>query len=344
VWAFATGDASAVVLYRTGRVEALMHDFLHQVETGGVRFIAIPPGEAADREAIAAGPWLPGWQLTFVPLDTTDRVAGTSRRTFYAAVALAGVAVIVFIGVATGAAVRRHVQLTRLKSDLVAAASHELRTPVAATQVLVDGLLQDRELEPGKVRDYLHLIAAENARLSRTAENFLTYARLDRGAVRVSLGEVDPASVVHAAVESVRSRVADPASLRVEVPAGLPPVLGDADALRGALVNLLDNALKYTTADKRIVVRAQADGDAHVRFEVSDNGIGVPRREQRRIFRWFYRADPRLSGHATGVGLGLSIVDAIMRAHQGTVSVDSTPGGGSTFALRVPCPPRGAAA
>ena len=109
-------------------------------------------------------------------------------------------------------------------------------------------------------------------------------------------------------------------------------------------MNLIDNALKYTAAEKRIVVRAQADGTDHVRFEVIDNGIGIPRREQRRIFKRFHRVDDRLSQETTGVGLGLSIVEAIAHAHGGTVSVESAPGAGSTFALRLPCLPPGATA
>jgi signal transduction histidine kinase len=344
VWALSSGDGHVIALYRTGRLEAMMHDFLHQVETEGVRFVAIPPGEPADSEAIAAGAWLPGWQLTFVPLESGARDAETSRRrTFYVAVALAGVVLIALMGAAVGAAMRRHLQVARLKTDLAAAASHELRTPLAATQVLVDGLLADSEPDARKTREYLQLIAAENARLSRLVENFLTFAGLDRGAARAPFRRVDPGALVQAAVDTVRPRLADADALRVEVSPGLPPVFGDADALRGALVNLIDNALKYTNADKRIVVRAVAGGPSHVQFEVTDNGIGIPPREQRRIFRRFYRVDPRLAGHATGVGLGLSIVEAVMRAHRGTVSVHSGPGEGSTFALRVPCPPPEAA-
>jgi signal transduction histidine kinase len=94
--------------------------------------------------------------------------------------------------------------------------------------------------------------------------------------------------------------------------------------------------LKYTPDDKRILVRARRDGDASVSFDVEDNGIGIPIKEQRRIFRRFYRVDQRLSRETTGVGLGLSIVELIVRAHGGTVSVTSAPGSGSTFALRLP--------
>jgi hypothetical protein len=211
--------------------------------------------------------------------------------------------------------------------------------------VLVDGLLDDPHPDPRKTRDYLELIAAENARLTRLVDAFLTFARLDRGVVRVELGEIDPAAVVHGAVASVRPRLTDPAALRVDVPQGLPPVLGDADALRSALVNLIDNALKYTAAEKRIVVRARVDGDAHVRFEVHrQRHRGAPARAAADLPvvlpGRFAVVGPCHGGgpwpeHRRGG-------DA--RAHRAYRVGGQCPGGGSTFALRVPCPPRGVAA
>ena len=125
----------------------------------------------------------------------------------------------------------------------------------------------------------------------------------------------------------------------VEIAPGLPPVVADQDAMVTVLVNLLDNAYKYTPDDKRITVRVSREsghGD-HVVFAVEDNGIGIPVREQKRIFRRFYRVDRRLARETTGSGLGLSIVDAIVRAHGGTVRVDSRPEQGSTFTVSVPC-------
>jgi signal transduction histidine kinase len=113
----------------------------------------------------------------------------------------------------------------------------------------------------------------------------------------------------------------------------------DAEAVSTALVNLLDNALKYTPDQKRIVVRACRDGESFVQFVVSDNGIGIPVREQRRIFRRFYRVDQRLARETGGIGLGLSIVELIARGHGGTVTVRSEPGAGSAFTMRVPRAP-----
>jgi len=344
-WALTSADGQVIALYRTGRLEAMMHDFLHQVTPEGIRFIAFPPDVPADAEAIAAGPWMPGWQVSFVPLDMASfDVAAGRQRTVYLSVALAGIAVITLIGVAAGRTLRRHLHVARLKTDLVAAASHELRTPLASMRVLVDGLLADAELDPVKTREYLQIVAAENARLSRLIENFLTFSRLERSRQQFAFAPAAPSAIVTAAVDAVRDRLPPTCDLRVEIAPALPSLMADAEALGTALVNLLDNALKYTPRDKRIVVSACRDGDASVQFAVADNGIGIPLREQRRIFKRFYRVDRRLSRETGGVGLGLSIVDLIVRGHGGTVSVQSEPGAGSRFTFRVPCTSGGGAA
>jgi len=337
IWAVSSPNGRVIALYRTGRLEGMMHDFLHQVETEGIRFIAFPPDEPGDAEAIAAGPWLPGWQLSFVAMDTEVREAAlTRRRAITVSAGLAGLAVIVFIGIAAGQSIRRHLKLAALKTDLVAATSHELRTPVAAIGVLVDGLRADPTLEPHKTREYLDMMASETSRLQRLIDSFLTFAQLEQGRQQFTLAPVQPSWLVERAVDAIRDRLPAECRLDVEIAPGLPMVTADAEALSTALVNLLENALKYTTGDKRISVRASVDGGGLIRFDVTDNGIGIPAHEQRRIFRRFYRVDQRLSRETAGVGLGLSIVDLVMRAHGGSVAVRSAPGAGSTFTLRVP--------
>ena len=337
VWALTSEDRRVIAFYRIGRVEEMMHDFLHQVAPSGIIFLAVPPDMRADSEAIAAGSWLPGWQLSFMPIESSEFDADDRQhRVLYISVALAGIGVIALVGIAAAGSLRRHLRLARLKTDLVAAASHELRSPLASMRVLVDGLLADDSFDPKKTREYLELLAVENARLSRLIENFLTFSRLERNHQRFSLAPVEPGMIVASAVDTVRDRLPPDGDLRVEVPASLPLVMADADALRTALINLLENALKYTPATKRIVVRASLDDDGTVLFAVEDNGIGIPVREQRRIFRRFYRVDQRLARETGGVGLGLSIVELIVRGHRGTVTVRSAPGAGSTFTLRLP--------
>jgi signal transduction histidine kinase len=339
-WALSSASGRVVALYRTGRIEKMMHDFLHLIDNAGIVFIAFPPDEPADAEAIAAGPWLPGWQVSFVPLDADAREASEARRrTTYVAVGLVGVALIALVGVAVGRTTRRHLQVARLKTDLVAAASHELRTPLASMRVLIDGLLDDAEIEPVKTREYLQLLSAENARLTPLIENFLAFSRLDRGPTPFVFDDTSAASIVTAAVDAVRPRLPPSGDLRVAIEPSIPPISADMEALTTALVNLLENAIKYSPADARIEIRAARD-NGQVTFAVIDNGIGIAAGQQRRIFRRFYRVDPDRSRHTSGVGLGLTIVESIVRGHGGTVEVASAPGQGSTFTLRVPVAPR----
>jgi signal transduction histidine kinase len=338
IWAFTSADGRTVILYRTGRIEAMMHDLLHEVTPSGILFNTFAPDEKGDMEAIAAGPALPGWQLSFFePLETlpVDDSAAKRQRSAYIAVASFGLLAMIVIASITGTAFRRQLRLARLKTDLVAAVSHELRTPLASMRVLVDGLLEDERLDETKTREYLHLLASENARLTRLIENFLAFSRLERGRERFVFTTVTPAAVVNSAVAAIRERVPPDCALQIEIAPDLPPVRADEGALVSALINLLDNAMKYTPDDKRVVVRVTRE-EHGVAFQVQDNGIGIPAREHRRIFRRFYRVDQRLASATTGVGLGLSIVELIARAHGGSVRVRSAEGSGSTFTLYLP--------
>src|SRR5688572_4350032 len=183
VWAFTSNDRRTVVLYRIETMEQMLHDLLHEVTPSGILFYAFAPSDAEeDPEAIAAGMALPSWQLSFQPLaDAELEAAGSRQRAVYVSVAAAGLAAMALLAIVAGRMFRRHLRLARLKTDLVAAVSHELRTPLASMRVLVDGLLEDAEIDPVKTRDYLRLLSTENARLNRLIENFLTFSRLERG-------------------------------------------------------------------------------------------------------------------------------------------------------------------
>jgi len=338
LWTFTPGGSRLVALYRTERILTELRRILDQSSSPAVTFTATPPGGTPVDESISAGTLIEDWRIAFSAPD--PRAADELARRRVAVNAWAGflaIAVIAGSAVMLGRTFQRQLRLTRLKTDLVAAVSHELKTPLSSMRLLVDSLLDDRDLDPIKARSYLELIAGENLRLSRLIDNFLTFSRIERNRHRFEFADTDPARVVAAAVDAMRERFqAESCQLTVETDPDLPVLHADENALATALLNLLDNACKYTLADKRIALRVSRVG-SRVLFAVRDNGIGISRRDQKRIFRRFYRVDERLARDHGGCGLGLSIVEFIARAHGGTIAVDSDAGAGSTFTLSVPC-------
>lgn len=346
VWRLASNDGRGIALFRTETVVAAMRGLLEEENksTSGVRFGLLPPGATADGEPVASSE-LAGWQISFSLLNTRamDELA-QRRTTSYLWVAYLVIATMAVMGLILGRSFRRQMRLAHLKTDLVAAVSHELKTPLSSMKLLVDSLLDDEKLDPAKTRDYLQLISGENQRLTRLIENFLAFSRIERNRQRFEFAATSPAQVVRAACEAVRERFQAPeCSFDVNVSEDLPPVYADEDALVSVVLNLLDNAYKYTPGEKRISLRAYREGE-HMVFAVADNGIGIAPREQKRIFRKFYQVDRRLSRETGGVGLGLNIVEFIVRAHGGAVNVKSKPGEGSTFRVLLPCAAQGSAA
>jgi signal transduction histidine kinase len=274
----------------------------------------------------------PEWQIAVPRPDSTS--AAQARAFPYLWVGFLAIAVVAVSSLIAGQALRRQWQIARLKTDLVAAVSHELKTPISSVRLLVDTLLEDEKPDATKTREYLELIARENLRLSRVIDNFLTFSRLERNRQKFEFGVTRPDAVVEGALESARERM-EACHLEVRVADGLPAVRADEDALVTVLLNLLDNAWKYTPGEKRIGVRAYRE-KGRVVFAVEDNGIGIAARERKKIFRRFYQVDRRLARESGGCGLGLSIVEFIVRAHGGSIDVKSQPGRGSTFSVAIP--------
>ena len=167
-------------------------------------------------------------------------------------------------------------------------------------------------------------------------DNILDFARLEAGQKTLHKGPLDLRDVVHGAMESFRLRLED-AGFKTDVwlPDTLPLVRGDSRALQHCLLNLLDNAVKYSR-DRREVRVSVGARDGMVTLSVADRGIGIPVEDQARIFEKFARAETGLVHDVKGAGLGLSLVEMLVRAHHGRVEVVSTPGEGSTFTILLP--------
>ncbi|HHL39113.1 MAG TPA: PAS domain-containing sensor histidine kinase [Deltaproteobacteria bacterium] len=220
-----------------------------------------------------------------------------------------------------------------IKKDFVANVSHELRTPLASikgySETLLDGAVEDRRT----LSEFLRIIDRHATRMTRLIEDLLTLSRLESQPLVMDSRPVDMGEVITASAAGFAKQAADKGiGLAVSVPPGLPTVCCDRDRIEQVLVNLLDNAIKYTPNGGSVEVSARDDG-ACVRVEVRDTGIGIPAGDIPRIFERFYRVDKARSRAMGGTGLGLAIVKHIIQAHDGTVSVESAPGEGSTFAF-----------
>lgn len=205
-------------------------------------------------------------------------------------------------------------------------------------RLLVETLLDSPQLEETTTREYLRLVAQENLRLSRLIDNFLTFSRIERNKYVYTFGQVAPATVVERAAAAVRERLQAPGcTFAVSVEPALPDLNADPDALATALVNLLDNAWKYSGEHKEIGISARRQGGT-IELAVRDNGIGLAPRDRQRIFQRFYQVRPRGSPVSGGCGIGLSLVQSIVTAHGGRLQVDSELRHGSTFTIILPIP------
>lgn len=352
VWQLASPDRRVIALFKTATIrssaEALQaHDSSSTAPTPvaggqsppGTSVTLLPPGVENDNAflSVPACRILPGWRLALSVKNPELLDLATEHRVgIYLWTAILVVAVMGGLTLLTIRLMYRQANLTRLKNDLTATVSHELKTPLAAMRVLVDTLIDSPDLDQPMTREYLGMIAKENERLSRLIQNFLTFNRLERKKYAMHVDHLPSATLARSAAEAVHERFENPGcKLAVEIEQGIPSIMGDREALTTALINLLDNAHKYTDEVKTVTLSAWSE-NGNVVFAVKDNGIGIQNRELKRIFDRFYQVDQRLSRRGDGCGLGLSIVKFIVDAHQGQVTVESRPGAGSTFYIVLP--------
>ncbi|MFO8008296.1 MAG: HAMP domain-containing sensor histidine kinase [Candidatus Brocadiia bacterium] len=346
VWQLKAANGRAVMLYReSGLLDRVQQLLDARIRLQGARTaIARGQSEVQQQEKafvqLPAGQFLPDWQVAlYVEGPRVFAMATRSQVQVYLWTGFLVILVTGIIVVLVGRYLLRQARLTRLRNDFIATVSHELKTPLASMRALVETLLSGHYRDQQQVDDYLRLISTENERLSRLIDNFLSFSRMERNKRAFEFASVPPGEIVEAAAGAVRNRFqSHGCQFQVEVDEDLPPVTVDKDAMTVVLLNFLDNAFKYSEDGRQIALRAYQKGD-DVCLEVQDNGMGMSRRTLRRVFDMFYQADDRLSRHAGGCGLGLSIVKFIVDAHGGTVDVESRPQEGSTFRVLLPAGP-----
>jgi two-component system phosphate regulon sensor histidine kinase PhoR len=212
--------------------------------------------------------------------------------------------------------------------------SHEFRSPLSSISQISELLNEDRWPSPERKRKGYEILSRESARLKRLVEGLLDFTRMEAGTAGYRLEPVQPEDLVRAVVEEFRPG-ANGATLDLKVSADLPGIRADGEALRRALWNLMENAVKYSPGTARVHVEAARDG-AWLAIRVRDEGMGIPAEEQSRIFQKFYRGSEAKELKVKGTGIGLAMVRHIVEGHGGEIRVDSAPGRGSTFTILLP--------
>jgi two-component system sensor histidine kinase KdpD len=341
------GRDAILYLVRAGQLRKLAGDpagrFSNERERAVAEWVAEhrrPAGRGTDTLPASAGLHLPldapgglVGVLGVAAAEDAPELLPSQRQLLETSAAQAAVALERILLRQEAAAAQLAAETERTRSTLLSAVSHDLRTPLASisgsAQVLLD---EAHPVAPEARRELLETVREESERLGRLVGNLLELTRLETGALKPAREWCPLDEIVESALRSARERLAG-REVRRELPEDVVEVHGDAMLLEQALVNLLENAAKHTPPGTPIDVAARAAGEDVV-FEVADRGPGVPAGEERLVFERFFRgADAR---GVQGSGLGLAVVQAIARTHQGEATVAAREGGGSRFLLRIP--------
>lgn len=234
--------------------------------------------------------------------------------------------------------VSKEMELAKIKSNLVANVSHEIRTPVALIRMYAETLEMNRIKDDGKKQKYYKTILAETVRLSQLINNMLDFSKIESKKKEYRMSRNDLCDIVHQVLDMYHHNFEQKGfKVELNIETDLPYANIDPEAITQATSNLLDNAMKYSQDDKRIGVSLVQEGQQLV-LSVQDHGIGIPESEHKKIFQKFYRVGDSLVHNTKGSGLGLSLVSHIMQVHKGKVMLKSKPGQGSTFSLVFPIP------
>jgi signal transduction histidine kinase len=342
---------------RTTFFPAVMNSVLSS-KSGVVRADSNPPVMMI-HPAKSSTPWVtsPGWDggkpemerplneifqgMVFsikYPGITVDEMGARFMKYNY--LVLAGLSLVMAGGIfLTYRNISREMKLARLKSDFVANVSHELRTPLALIRLYAETLELGRLTNQDKYQEYFRIIREESERLSALINNILDFSRIEAGRKEYEFKETNLAELIRATLDSYRFQIEQNGfAFEENIATDIPPVSVDREAIARSLLNLVNNALKYSKDQKFIGVSLyRANGS--VKLEVRDRGIGIAAAEQDKIFEKFYRCGDPLVHNTKGSGLGLSLVRHIALAHGGNVFVESAPEKGSKFTIALPIHP-----
>ena len=261
------------------------------------------------------------------------------RRMTYVLSVVVVIAALLFGGFLAIRSTAKELKLARLKSEFVSTVSHEFRTPLTSIRYLADLLKRGRVTRDDRKQEYYETITHESERLSRLIENILDFSKIEAGMKEYEFAELDLSELGRDVVSRFKEQAAlQDFTIESHIPPELPRVSGDREALSRALFNLLDNAVKYSGDSRRIFLRVDSD-ESFINLAVEDEGVGISKEEQQRVFEKFYRSGSSQESSVKGSGIGLTIVDHVVKAHGGDVLLESEPGQGTKVTIRLPRQP-----
>ncbi len=269
--------------------------------------------------------------------DPLEAISSKSLLVYY--VLLASVIVLIAFGIVFILRdISREERIAVMKSEFIANVSHEIKTPIATIRTLSENLNEGWVTGQEQQREYFHLIEREAQRLTHLVENILDFSRVDRGKKTYRTEVTSIRDATEKAIERFRLLVdGQGVAIKENIESNLPPCTLDVEAYEQALLNLLDNAVKYSRNEKVVEVSARLQNNA-ILVAVTDHGIGISKKDSERIFDKFYRAPLQDGRNIPGSGIGLTLVKETIEAHAGTIEVVSEVGKGSTFTLSFPLP------
>jgi signal transduction histidine kinase len=340
---FRPGRQPRSLLGRSGNSQIDMHSPNVHVNAAPAPRLVMPPPAGFHPDwrrpfvATEIGDVLPHWEVAVYLLN--PQKLRQSARTLKLTLGLLISLLVLAIAVGSWLVfsdLKRQLTLARQKTDFVSNVTHELKTPLTSIRMFSEMLAEGRVEDDAKRRQFLGIITAETARLTRLINNVLDFARIERGEKKYQFADCDVIALARETLESYRPHLeAGGFKFTFCLPNEPAIVNGDRDALAQVMVNLLSNAEKYSGEGKEVEARVERK-DGTVELAVLDRGIGVPRGCEEKIFEQFYRADDSLASGIQGSGLGLTLARQIARAHRGDVTYVAREGGGSCFVLRLP--------
>jgi signal transduction histidine kinase len=281
----------------------------------------------------------PDWTLEFHQVPPRLLKAFLlSRRGLYSLVFLLIAGILIFGLILTIRSVSHELELARMKSDFVSTVSHEFKSPLTSIRQLAEMLQSGRVPSEERRQKYYDVLLEQSERLALLTDNILSLAKIEEGRAEFTFETTDISVLLTEVVTSIQERVRHEGfDIGLDVKGPIPLLAVDRTALSQAVTNLVDNAIKYSGDSRRISVRASREEQA-VAIAVQDFGIGIKKEDIPRLFERFYRGGDELTRAVKGSGLGLTLVREIVAAHRGKVHVQSEPGKGSVFSIRLPLP------